>query len=103
METGIEVCAGNCDHLCYLRDDPAFVPELDYVMEQDGKLIGQNMFMRAVIKADDGRDIPIMAMGPICITPALKRQGHFVDEAETEEFDKEFPPKEKQKLPGQIF
>ena len=24
-----------------LRDDPAFVPELDYVMEQDGKLIGQ--------------------------------------------------------------
>ena len=24
---------------------------------------------------DDGRDIPIMAMGPICITPELKRQG----------------------------
>ena len=30
-----------------LRDDPAFVRELDFVMEQDGKLIGQNMFMRA--------------------------------------------------------
>ena len=39
-----------------LRDDPAFIPELDYVMEQDGKLIGQNMFMRTVINADDGRD-----------------------------------------------
>lgn len=165
-----------------LRDDVAFVPELDFVMEQDGKLIGQNMFMRANIKADDGRNIAIMTMGPICITPELKRkgygkilldyslekakalgcgavciegnidfygksgftyastfgiryhglpegedasfflckelipgyldgitgeyappQGYFVDEAETENFDKQFPHKEKLKLPGQIF
>ena len=165
-----------------LRNDPAFVPELDFVMELDGKLIGQNMFMRAIIKADDGRNIPIMTMGPICITPDLKRKGYgkilldyslekakklgcgavcfegnidfygksgftyaskfgiryhglpegedasfflckelipgyldgitgeystphgyFVDEAEVEIFDKEFPVKEKLKLPGQIF
>ena len=165
-----------------LRDDSAFVPELDFVMEQDGRLIGQNIFMNAHIKADDGRDIPIMTMGPICITPELKRKGYgkilldyslekakalgcgalcfegnidfygksgftyasdfgiryhglpegedasfflckelipgyldgitgeyatphgyFVDEAAAEEFDKEFPHKEKQKLPGQIF
>lgn len=165
-----------------LRNDEAFVKELDFVMEKDGELIGQNMFMRAVIKADDGRDIPIMTMGPICITPRLKRQGYgkilldyslekarelgcgavcfegnidfyskcgftyasefgiryhglsegedasfflcielidgyldavtgeystpkgyFVDEAEAEEFDKQFPYKEKLKLPRQIF
>ena len=59
-----------------LRNDPAFVNELDLVMEKDGQLIGQNMFMRAVIKADDGRDIPIMTMGPICIAPEYKRQGY---------------------------
>ena len=59
-----------------LRDDPAFVPELDLVMEKDGELIGQNMFMRARIQADDGRDIPIMTMGPICVAPAYKRQGY---------------------------
>lgn len=59
-----------------LRDDPAFVPELDLVMEKDGALIGQNMFMRARIQADDGRDIPIMTMGPICVAPAYKRQGY---------------------------
>ena len=59
-----------------LRDDEAFIPELDFVMELDGKLIGQNMFMKANIKADDGRDIPIMTMGPICITPELKRKGY---------------------------
>lgn len=165
-----------------LRNDPAFVPELDFVMEKDGKLIGQNMFMRAFIIADDGRNIPIMTMGPICISPEFKRkgygkkllgyslekaaklgagalcfegnidfygksgftyarkfgiryhglpegaddsfflckelktgyldgitgvyappQGYFVDEAETEEFDRLFPPKEKLKLPGQLF
>ena len=59
-----------------LRDDPAFVKELDFVMEKDGKLIGQNMFMRTVIGADDGRVIPVLTMGPIGITPELKRMGY---------------------------
>ncbi len=165
-----------------LRDDPAFVRELDFVMERDGKLIGQNMFMRTVINADRGGDIPVLTMGPIGITPALKRRGYgkklldysleqaarmgfgavlfegnigfygksgfdyarnfgiryhdlpegaddsfflcrklvpgyldqvtgvyqtppgyYVDDADVEEFDKTFPPKEKLKLPGQIF
>lgn len=59
-----------------LRDDPAFVPELDFVMEKDGKLIGQNIFMRANIKADDGRNIPVMTMGPICIAHEYQKQGY---------------------------
>lgn len=59
-----------------LRNDAAFVPELDFVMEKDGEIIGQNMFMRASIKVDDGRELPIMTMGPICIAPAYKRQGY---------------------------
>ena len=58
-----------------LRNDPAFVRELDIVMERDGRLIGQNMFMRTIINADDGRVIPVLTMGPICIAPDLKRQG----------------------------
>ena len=59
-----------------LRDDPAFVKELDLVMELDGRLIGQNMFMKTVIEADDGRVIPVLTMGPIGITPELKRRGY---------------------------
>ena len=59
-----------------LRDDPAFVKELDFVMEQGGRLIGQNMFMRTVIEADGGGAVPVLTMGPICITPELKRQGY---------------------------
>ena len=165
-----------------LRDDPAFVKELDFVMEKDGRLIGQNMFMKTVINADDGRDVEVLTMGPICIAPELKRkgygkklldyslrkaaelgfgavlfegsidfygksgfdyarefgiryhdlpegaddsfflcrelipgylddvtgvyqtpQGYYVDDANVEVFDKDFPPKEKLKLPGQLF
>ena len=59
-----------------LRDDPAFVKNLDFVMEKDGELIGQNMFMRTIIDADDGRTIDVLTMGPICITPDLKRKGY---------------------------
>ena len=59
-----------------LRDDPDFVKELDFVMEQGGRIIGQNMFMKTVINADDGKDIPVLTMGPICITPELKRKGY---------------------------
>ena len=165
-----------------LRDDPAFVKELDFVMEKDGALIGQNMFMRTVINADDGRVVPVLTMGPIGITPELKRhgygkklldyslaqaaamgfgavlfegnigfygksgfgyarnfgiryhdlpegaddsfflckelipgyldgitgvyqtpRGYYVDDEDVEVFDRAFPPKQKMKLPGQIF
>ena len=59
-----------------LRDDPAFVKELDFVMEKDGRLIGQNMFMKTVIEADDGSTVDVLTMGPIGITPELKRRGY---------------------------
>ncbi len=165
-----------------LRNDPAFVKELDFVMIKQGRIIGQNMFMKTVIEGDDGREIEVLTMGPICIANDLKRQGYgkellgyslekaaemgfgavlfegnigfygksgfdyasrfgiryhdlpedadasfflckelisgyldgvtgvyqtpkgyYVDDKDVEEFDKSFPPKEKLKLPGQIF
>ena len=59
-----------------LRDDPAFVPELDFVMEKDGKLIGHVMYMRSGLHADDGRVIPAMTFGPISIAPEHQRRGY---------------------------
>lgn len=59
-----------------LRDDPAFVPELDFVMELDGEIIGQVIYVRSEILCDDGRKLPIMTFGPICIAPEYKRQGY---------------------------
>lgn len=59
-----------------LRDDPAFIKELDFVMEKDGKIIGQNMFMKTYIDSDDGKKAEVLTMGPICIIPELKRMGY---------------------------
>lgn len=58
-----------------LRDNPAYVRKLGFVMEKDGRLIEQNMFMITLIEEDDGWKIPVLVMVPICITPELKRQG----------------------------
>lgn len=59
-----------------MRDDPDFVKELNLVMEKDGRIIGQNVFVRSVIRSDDGRQIPVLTMGPICIAPELKGRGY---------------------------
>lgn len=58
------------------RSDPAFVPELDLVMELDGELIGQIMYVRSEIECGGGQKLPVMTFGPIGIAPAFKRQGY---------------------------
>ena len=60
---------------CY-RDDPAFVPELDFVMELNDELIGQVIYVRSEIDCDNGRKAQIMTFGPIGIAPKYKRQGY---------------------------
>lgn len=67
-----------------MRSEAVFVPELDLVLEQGGKIIGQTVFARAELRADRGEHVPILTMGPICIAPELQRQGYgkyLLDEA----------------------
>lgn len=59
-----------------LRNDPNFIGELNFVLEKDGKIIGQNVFVKAAVKSDDGTIVPIATMGPICIALEHKRQGY---------------------------
>ena len=59
-----------------MRGCPEFVDELDFVMEKDGKIIGQTVFARAEVTTDEGKKIPVMTFGPICIAPEYKRQGY---------------------------
>ena len=53
--------------LHHLRNNADFIPELCFVMEQDGRIIGQNVFVRAKISLDDGTYFSILTMGPIRI------------------------------------
>lgn len=57
-----------------LRSDPAFVPQLDFVMEKDGQIIGQIIFVKAVITKDDGGVLPVLTFGPVCIHPQYQHR-----------------------------
>ena len=58
------------------RNNPAFIPELDFVMEEDGRLIGHVMFSKAEITLADGTAVPSWTFGPISIHPDYKRKGY---------------------------
>ena len=58
------------------RSDPDFIPELDFVMEEDGRIIGHVMFSKAEIILDDGTPFPSWTFGPISIHPDYKRKGY---------------------------
>ena len=58
------------------RNDPAFIPELDLVMEEEGRIIGHVMFSKAEIILSDGTPFPSWTFGPISIHPDYKRKGY---------------------------
>lgn len=61
--------------LLLYRDKPDFIPELDYVLEVDGKIIGHVMYAHSHIDCKDGTKLPIMTFGPISIAPGYKLKG----------------------------
>ena len=58
------------------RTNPDFIPELDFVMEEDGAIIGHVMFSKAAITLRDGSQMPAWTFGPISIRPDRKRKGY---------------------------
>ena len=58
------------------RDRPEFVRELDYVIEEEGKIVAHIMYSRASITADDGRTLPIMIFGPVSVLPEEQGKGY---------------------------
>lgn len=60
---------------CY-RDNEGFIPELSFVMEKDGEMIGYVMYAKSVLNTSDGKKLPVMTFGPIGIAPKYKRMGY---------------------------
>lgn len=58
------------------RNHPDFIPELDFVMEEDGRIMGHVMFSKAQIIKGDGEALPAWTFGPISIHPDYKRKGY---------------------------
>ena len=62
--------------LHHYRNNPDFIPELDFVLEEDGKIIGHVMYSHAEIVCEDGSTFPACTFGPISIHPDYKRKGY---------------------------
>lgn len=58
------------------RTNPDFIPQLDFVMEEEGRIIGHVMYSKAEIVCEDGRVMPAWTFGPISIHPDYKRKGY---------------------------
>lgn len=164
------------------RARPEFCPNLDLLLFSGEELIGQVMFVQNRLQTTNGKTLPILTLGPICIHPKHQRKGlgkylldhalnlaketgavgvflegninfygksgfvvastknihymdepadapvpyflcrvlddsalqgieacyrvpggYFVDDKQAEEFDKQFPAKQRLRLPGQLF
>ena len=58
-----------------LRIADAFIPELDFVAELDGRIAGNIMYAKSVIVLDAGGKLPVLTFGPLSVLPELQRQG----------------------------
>lgn len=58
-----------------LRAAKCFLPELDFVAELDGRLVGNIMYSRAVIRGDDGAEHPVLSFGPVSVLPDFQGFG----------------------------
>ncbi len=68
-----------CDEhyiLHLFRNDHAFIPELNLVLEQEGEIIAHIMYCHIHIQCDDGRQVPAIGFGPISVLPAYQRMGY---------------------------
>ena len=59
-----------------MRGHEDFIPELDFVVELDGQVIGNIMYTKAKLIDETGEIKPILTFGPISIFPKYQRQGY---------------------------
>ncbi|MBR1592124.1 MAG: N-acetyltransferase [Ruminococcus sp.] len=59
-----------------LRQHEAFIPELDFVIEKDGKIIGSIMYSESVLTDEKGNEKTVLTMGPVCIHSDFQRRGY---------------------------
>lgn len=58
-----------------MRKHEDFIPELDFVVESDGKVVGNIMYTKAKLIDETGNEKPILTFGPLCVRPGYQRKG----------------------------
>lgn len=59
-----------------MREHEDFIPELDFVLERNGEVIGNIMYTRATLTDENGNTKDILTFGPVCILPGYQRKGY---------------------------
>ena len=59
-----------------IRPHPDFLPELDLVLELDGRVVGNIMYTKSTLVDEAGKEKGILTFGPVCIRPGLQRRGY---------------------------
>lgn len=59
-----------------MRKHKDFVPELDFVIELNGSVIGNIMYTKAKLADENGNKKDILTFGPIYIKPKYQRMGY---------------------------
>ncbi len=59
-----------------MRSHEAFVRELSFVIEADGKIIGCIMYTKAKLVDEKGNEKDILSFGPLCVHPDYQRKGY---------------------------
>ena len=57
-----------------MRSHPDFIPELAFVLELNGEIIGNIMYTKAWLEDECGNRKEIISFGPLCILPKYQRQ-----------------------------
>lgn len=59
-----------------MRGHEDFIPELDFVIELNGEVIGNIMYTKAKLTDENGAVKDILTFGPVSILPDYQRMGH---------------------------
>jgi predicted N-acetyltransferase YhbS len=59
-----------------LRKDKSFIKELDYVIEEDEKVIANIMYAKGNLTLDNGKTEDILIFGPVSVGPAYQKKGY---------------------------
>ena len=73
-ETVRDICD---EHLLVsrLRSSDSFIPDLDFVAELNGQIVGHIIYAHGSLVDKDGAEHDLLTFGPISVTPELQRMG----------------------------
>lgn len=59
-----------------MREHEDFIPELDFVIELDGEIVGNIMYTKAKLTDEKGIEKEILTFGPVSVLPEYQRNGY---------------------------